>query len=76
MIVTMTLQCRALLTGDSVSFLYPDLETGLQGRFVAATMLAAGQFAGFVTALTDTWSWIYEGQLHPSKLKVHHCLNR
>ena len=25
-----------------MSFLYPDLQTGLQGRFVAATMLAAG----------------------------------
>ena len=34
--------CRALFTGDGVSFLYPDLNTGLQGRFVAATMLAAG----------------------------------
>ena len=36
------MQCRALFTGDEVSFLYPDLKTGLQGRFVAATMLAAG----------------------------------
>ena len=42
MILTMTLHCRALFTGDGVSFLYPDLNTGLQGRFVAATMLAAG----------------------------------
>ena len=42
MILTMTLQRRALFTGDGVSFLYPDLKTGLQGRFVAATMLAAG----------------------------------
>ena len=36
------MQCRALFTGDGVSFLYPDMKTGLQGRFVAATMLAAG----------------------------------
>ena len=33
---------RALLTGEAVSFLYPDMATALRGRFVAATMLKTG----------------------------------
>ena len=33
---------RALFTGDSVAFLYPDLITSLRGDFVAGTMLSAG----------------------------------
>lgn len=32
---------RALFTGDSVLYVYPDWATALQGQFVAATMLSA-----------------------------------
>ena len=33
---------RALFTGDSITFLYPDMKTSLVGKFVAATMLESG----------------------------------
>lgn len=51
---------RALLTGEQVVFLYPDLSTALQGNFVAGTMLSARE------ALVDSHRILPDGMMSVS----------
>ena len=43
----------ALFTGESVTWLYPDLVTGLSGHFVAGTMLSASEAEVSSVSITD-----------------------